>query len=94
MGVEYELTWFESRQCWKKKRQGNVYYCPIRCNGKSDYDGYRASLKWWHDKQAELNAKKGERPESEWTEEEKRINEWWTTRPDRHLRIDESTTVG
>jgi len=85
MGVEYELTWFESRQCWKKKRQGNVYYCPIRCNGKSDYDGYRASLKWWHDKQAELNAKKGERPESEWTEEEKRINEWWTTRPDRHL---------
>lgn len=48
MARRFEMTWFAPRRCWKKKKGGKVYYCPIACKGKTnDPDGYAASLAWW-----------------------------------------------
>ena len=50
----YQLTWHRQRKCWKKFYEGRRYYCPIKCRGKSDRDGYVRCLQWWSARQVEL----------------------------------------
>ncbi len=46
--MDFELTWFESRKCWKKYRNGKVHYLGKgKCKGKYDMDGYHAALNEW-----------------------------------------------
>ncbi|MCE5301491.1 MAG: hypothetical protein LLF97_00095, partial [Planctomycetaceae bacterium] len=42
-GTRISLTWFEARQCWKKKVNGNVVYFKFPNTGK----GYEQALEAW-----------------------------------------------
>jgi integrase len=53
---KYQLTWFPPRSCWSKWYKGKRYYVPTKCRGKSDRQGYAASLQWWAGKRAEIDA--------------------------------------
>lgn len=51
----WELTWHPSRNCWKKKRHGKIYYLGRKqCKGKSDRQGYQLALLEWHQILAEV----------------------------------------
>lgn len=65
MAAQHEMTWFAPRRCWKKKHRSRVYYSPIECKGKSDWDGYKASLTWWEKKRSELDGEFQRQKQSE-----------------------------
>lgn len=46
--TRHKLTWFAPTSCWKKYRQGKVYYLGRgRCQSKGDRAGYEYALREW-----------------------------------------------
>lgn len=46
--TRHKLTWFAPANCWKKFRNGKVYYLGKGlCKGKGDLEGYHAALREW-----------------------------------------------
>ena len=44
----FQLTWHKPRKCWSKFYKSRRYYCPVKCSGKTDREGYLRSLEWWY----------------------------------------------
>src|SRR5262245_50607963 len=47
MPFEYELTWIDHANRWRKRYLGRTYYLKTDVGGKSDRDGYLAALNEW-----------------------------------------------
>jgi len=84
MAANFKLSWFAPRKCWKKFRDGQMYYLGKgKCKEKYDKEGYQAALTEWEQIEAKLNTAKN--PPDLRTDEDKRIDKWWEDRPERGL---------
>lgn len=60
------INWYPTRQCWRKKYQGKMYYLATGgvCKGEQDQEGYLAAIAEWHSIKQRLDEGLDARPEA------------------------------